>query len=65
MNNVKRGILLSPLDCTHGQTTSGVASNNSSWTTQTVGRGEAWHNIKAFGMHKWSNDFGQGMPSWP
>ena len=47
MNNIGRGIPLSHLDCTHGKTTSGMADQHSSWTTQKVGRRRAWPNITA------------------
>ena len=64
MNNVGRGIPLSPMDCTHGKTTSGVAGHHSSWTTHTVGQRRAWLNIIALGKQKWLNDFKRDMTSW-
>ena len=64
MNDVGHGIPLSPLDCTDGQTKSGVVGHHSSWTTHTVEKRRACHNIIALGRHIWSNDFGSGMSSW-
>ena len=40
-----------PLDSTHGQTISGVALHHRPWTTHTVGRRQAWHDINALGQH--------------
>ena len=36
-NDVGRGMTSSPLDCSHGRTTSGVAGHHRVWTAHTVG----------------------------
>ena len=65
VRNVECGITSPPLDCTHGQTTSGVACNHRLWAAQTVERHQVWHAIIALGRQTWSNDVGRGMPSLP
>ena len=50
LNDVERGIPLSPLGSTHGRTTSGVACHYCLWVAQTVERRQAWHDIIAFGL---------------
>ena len=64
-NNVWCGFISTPLDCTHGWTTSCVASHHRPWTARTVRRCRAWHAIIAFGLHKRSNNVGRGMKSPP
>ena len=64
-NDVGRGMPSSPLDNTHGRTTSGVACHHRIWATHTVERRRTWHAIIAFGKHTRSNDVGRGMPSLP
>ena len=64
-NNVKRDKLSPPLDSTHNRTSSGVACHHRLYTTHTVERRWAWHDITAYGQHTWSNDVGRDMPSPP
>ena len=56
---------ITPLDCTHGQTTLGVACNHCLRAAQTVERRQAWHAIIALGRQTWLNDVRRGMPSLP
>ena len=55
----------SPLDSTHGRTTSGVACHHRLRAAHTVERRWAWHVITALGQHTLSNDVGRGMTSPP
>uniref|UniRef100_A0A494G8C8 Uncharacterized protein n=1 Tax=Solanum lycopersicum TaxID=4081 RepID=A0A494G8C8_SOLLC len=55
----------SPLSCTHGRTTSGMACHNRLWAAQTVEQRWARHAIIALGRQTLSNDVGRGMPSPP
>ena len=64
-NDVWHGMPSSPLDSTHGQKTSCVASHQRVWAAHTFDRRWAWHDIIAFGQHKRSNDVWHGMPSSP
>ena len=48
-NDVGCDITLSPLDSTHGRTTSGVACHHSPWTAHSVERLRVWHDIIAVG----------------
>ena len=48
---VGHGMKSPPLDSTHGRTTSGVTFHHRLWTTHTVGRRGAWHNITALRKH--------------
>ena len=54
-----------PLDSTHSRTTSGVVRRHHPWTTRTVRRRRAWHDITALGLHARSNNVGRDMPSPP
>ena len=64
-DDVGRGMPSPPLDITHGQTTSGVACHHRPWTTHTVGRRRAWHDLTALGQHTQSDYVGRGMTSPP
>ena len=64
-DDVWRGMPSPPLDSTHGRMTSGVACHHRPWTTYTVGRRRAWHDIAVLGQHAWSDGVGQGMTSSP
>ena len=64
-NDVGRDMLSSPLESTHGRTTSGMACHHHLWAAQTVVRPRAWHAILALGRQIRSNDVGCGMPSSP
>ena len=64
-NDIERGILSSPLDSTNNQTTSGVACHHRPWTTHTVGRRRAWHDLTALGQNTQSYYVGRGMTSPP
>ena len=64
-NDVRRGMPPSPLGSTNGQTTSGEACYHRPWTTRTVVRRRAWHDITTHGRHTRSNDVGCGMTSSP
>ena len=64
-NDIRRGMPSSPLESTHGRTTSGMAFRHSPWTTNTVKQRRAWHVITAFGQHTRSIDVGRCMPSSP
>ena len=64
-NNVERGMPSSRLASTHGRTASGVACHHHLWESKTVKRRQAWHEITALGLHRWSNDVGCGMKSQP
>ena len=55
----------SPLDTTHGQTTSGVACHHRLWEAQIDERRRAWHANITFGQHTRSNDVGRGIPASP
>ena len=46
------GIQSPPLDSTQGRMTSGVACHRRPWTSPTVGRRGAWHEITALGVHR-------------
>ena len=46
------GIQSPPLDSTQGRMTSGVACHRRPWTSSTVGRRGAWHEITALGLHR-------------
>ena len=50
LNDVRRGMLSTPLGSTHGRTTSGVSCHHRLWAAQTVERCLAWHAIIAFGL---------------
>ena len=65
LDDVGRGMPLSPLDSKHGRTMSGVACHHCLWEAQPVGRHRALHAIIAFGQNTQSNDVGHGMPSSP
>ena len=54
-----------PLDSTHSRTTSGVECHYHPWTTQTVERRKAWHDITALELHALPDDVGRCMPSSP
>ena len=58
-------MLSSPLDCTHGQITSGVACSNVPWAAHTVRKCRAWHDIIALGKHTQSEGVDHEMPSSP
>ena len=64
-DDVGRGMTSTPLDSTHGRTTSSVACHHRVWAPHTIKRRRAWHGIIIFGQHKRSNDVGRGMPSSP
>ena len=64
-DDVGQGMTSSPLDSTHGRTTSGVACHHRLWTAHTVERRWAWNNITAFGQHTRSKNVGRDMPSPP
>ena len=64
-NDVGRGMPSPRLDCTQGQTMSGMTCHHRLWTTHTVERRQAWHAIIAVGQHTHSNDVRHGMPSSP
>ena len=64
-NDVARGMPSPPLDSTHGRTTSGVACHHRPWTTHTVGRCRAWHDITALAQHAQSDDIERGKTSPP
>ena len=64
-NDVGRGMPSSPLDSTHGRTTSGVAFHHGPLTTHTVKRRRAWHAIIALGRQTRSNNVRRDMPSLP
>ena len=49
-NDVGRGMPSSPLDSTHGRTTSGVACHHRHWEAHTVERRSTWHAIIAVGL---------------
>ena len=59
------GMPSSPLDSTHGCTTSGVECHHRLWAAHTVERHRAWHVLIAVGQHTRSSDVGRGMPSSP
>ena len=52
MNDVKHGMPSTPLDSTHGQTTSGLTCHHRLWTAHTIERRRAWHAIIAFGQRR-------------
>ena len=62
-NDVRRDMPSPPLDSTHGRTTSGVVCHHRLWAAKMVERRQSLHAIIAFGLHTWSNDVGQSMPS--
>ena len=64
-NDVGRGMPSSPLDNTHGPTTSSVTCHHHLWTAHTVRLRRAWHDITAFGQHSRSNEVRHDMPSPP
>ena len=64
-NDVRRGILSSPLGSINGRTMSGVTWYHHLWPAHTVERRRAWHAVITFGQHKRSNDVGRGMKSPP
>ena len=53
-NDVRHGMILPPLDSTHGRTTLGMACHHCLWAAHTVDRRRAWHDITALGQHTWS-----------
>ena len=53
------------LDCTHDQSTSGVARHHLSWTTHTIGNVRRGMTSPLLRQHTRSNDVGRGMPSSP
>ena len=57
-DGVNCGMPTSPLDSTHGRTTSDVACHHCLWAAYTVERRWAWHAIIAFGQYTRSNDVG-------
>ena len=65
LNDVRHGMPSSPLDSTHGRTTSDVACHHRIWAAHTVERRQAWHAVITFRQHKRSNDAGRGMKSPP
>ena len=54
-----------PLDSTHGRTTSGVTCQHPLWTAHTIERRRAWYDITALRQNTWSNDVGRDMASRP
>ena len=62
---VGRGMTSSPLDNTHGRTTSGLTCHYRFWTAHTVGLRRAWNDITALVLHTRSNDVWRGMQSSP
>ena len=64
-NDVGRGMPSSPLDSSHGQTTSSVACHHHLWAAYTIERRRAWHAIIALRQHTQSKDVGRGMISPP
>ena len=48
--DIEHGMTSLPLDCTHGQTTSGVACHHRLWAAHTVEGCRAWHAVIAFGL---------------
>ena len=62
---VGRGMTSPPLDSTHGRMTSGVGCHHRPWTTHTVGRHWAWHDITVIGLHAWSDNIVCGITSPP
>ena len=64
-DDVRRGMPSSPLDNTHGRTTSSIKWHNCPRKAYTVGLRQAWHVIIALGQHTWSDDVKCGMPPWP
>ena len=64
-NDVRRGMPSSPLDTTHGQTTSGVACHHRLWEAQKDERRRAWHENITFGQHTRLNYVRRGMTSPP
>ena len=65
LNDVRHGMPSSPLDSTHGRTTSNVACHHRIWEAHTVERRQAWQSITANGQHTPSNDVARGMTSPP
>ena len=63
--DVRRGMTSSPLDYTHGLTTSGVTCHHRLWAAHSVERRLLWHVIIAVGQHTRSNYVGRGMISPP
>ena len=59
------GMPSSPLDSTHGCTTSGVACHHRLWAAHTVERHRAWHDITSLGLHTRSDDVKHRMLSHP
>ena len=60
-NDIEHGVPSSPLDNTHGHTTSGKACHLCPSTACTVKRRRAWHAHMGLGQHKLSNDVGRDM----
>ena len=54
---------ISPLDSTHGRTTSIVACHHLPWRAHTIALRRAWHAIIAIGQHTWLDDVGRDIPS--
>ena len=55
----------SPLESTHGATTSGMACHHIPWTANTVERCLAWLDFTTLGIHARLDDVRRGMTSSP
>ena len=64
-DDIEREMPYSPMDCTDGGTTSGVACHHLPFTQYTVVLHLAWHAMMAQGVRTWSDDIGRGKPSSP
>ena len=62
---IEHGMPSSPLDNTHGRTTSSEACRHLPWAAHTVKRRRAWHVVIALGQHARMDDVGHGMRSSP
>ena len=62
---VEHGMPSSPLDNTHGRTTSAEACRHRPWAAHTVKRRQAWHAVIAFGENTRTEDVARDMLSLP
>ena len=65
LDDVERGTLSSPVDCTGSRMTSGVSCHHSPWKTLMVRRNRVWLDIMALGPNARLDDVGRDMPSSP
>uniref|UniRef100_A0A494G8H5 Uncharacterized protein n=1 Tax=Solanum lycopersicum TaxID=4081 RepID=A0A494G8H5_SOLLC len=64
LDDIWRGMPLSPFGKTHGRMTSGVTYHLCPYTAHIVGRHRAWHVMITHGKHTRSDNVECGMLSW-